>query len=184
MNFRAHEIILSVVCGLSQRGSWSGKTHVIKTLYLLKAIGNMDMPFQFILYKHGPYSFDVENELALMRSYKAIEGEISIQGYGESLRPGMNKDFPGKFSPIKDKEKEIIDKICNFTAKKDVRDLERLATTAWIVKEEEKKDPTIVSSRLHELKPHISLESAKEAFDELQRIVRLLSDMEKQEISL
>ena len=63
MDFKKHAIILAVIDALHRHGSWTGKTHVQKALSLLRDAGSTEVPFQFVLYKHGPYSFDIEDEL-------------------------------------------------------------------------------------------------------------------------
>jgi len=168
MEWRGHEIILSVIKKLNENGSWCGKTHIIKTLYLLKASKRMDIPFDFILYKHGPYSFDVEDTLAIMKSYDAIEGIDTCPGvYGECLNPGKNADFPHSFAQLKEKEQKAISEICKLTGKKDVKELERLATAAWIVNQERETDSNIIARRVHELKPHITKKQARDAYHEI-----------------
>jgi uncharacterized protein YwgA len=80
MQFKKHAFILAVIDGLHRHGSWTGKTHVQKALSLLRDSGRVPVPFQFVLYKHGPYSFDVEAELEQMQSYGAIAVEPNAQG--------------------------------------------------------------------------------------------------------
>jgi uncharacterized protein YwgA len=169
MDWRKDEIIISVIRNLKENGSLCCKTHIIKTLYLLKATKRIDMPFDFILYKHGPYSFDVEDSLALMKSYGAIEEDDTKSGiYGESLKLGDNADFPKKFVQLKNSELDAISEICKITGNKGVKELERLATSAWIVDDEKISNPEKIASRVHELKPHINKKQAKDAFLEIK----------------
>jgi len=168
MDWRGHEIVKSVINDLIKNGSWCGKTHIIKTLYLLKATKQIDIPFDFLLYKHGPYSFDVEDALAVMKSYGAIEGDdLNTGPYGEMLKLGENADYPQKFLKLTDEEHKVISAICKLIDKKDVKALERLATTAWIIDQEGEKDPEKISNRVHELKPHIPKDTVKESYDEI-----------------
>jgi hypothetical protein len=172
MDWRKDEIIISVIRNLKENGSLCCKTHIIKTLYLLKATKRIDIPFDFILYKHGPYSFDVEDSLALMKSYSAIEEDNENSGiYGESLKLGENADFPRKHRinvQLKEDEIDIISEICKISGNKGVKELERLATAAWIVNEEKVFNPEKVASLVHKLKPHIKEKQAKEAYLEIK----------------
>ena len=45
-------------------GSWAGETHVQKCVYFMQGLLEVKMEYDFVLYKHGPYSFDLHNELA------------------------------------------------------------------------------------------------------------------------
>ena len=97
MEFRKHAFILEVINGLKAGGSWAGKTHVQKTLFLVNEATPVQVPFEFVLYKHGPYSFDIENELEQMKSYYAI-AMMPVSSYGVVLKPSENADvmhFPG-----------------------------------------------------------------------------------------
>ena len=41
--------------------SWAGETHLQKATYILKRVLGVPVEFDFILYKHGPFSFDLRN---------------------------------------------------------------------------------------------------------------------------
>ena len=84
MEIKKHAIILGVIESLNEHESWTGKTHVQKALWLLSAVGDIEVPFRFVLYKHGPYSFDVEEESEQMKGYAAVTVD-TIPGMGVSL---------------------------------------------------------------------------------------------------
>lgn len=75
MEFKKHAFILAVIESLQKHGSRTGETHIQKALSLLHDSGLTKVPFDFVLYKHGPYSFDVETELEEMKSYGAVTVE-------------------------------------------------------------------------------------------------------------
>jgi uncharacterized protein YwgA len=116
LHFRKHAFILAVVDGLHRHGSWTGKTHVQKTLSLLRDAGVIDVPFAFVLYKHGPYSFEVEAELEQMQSYGALKVEPNPQGYGVVLHPDEQAHFVRQKVPLSEKELRAIDDVCAFAA--------------------------------------------------------------------
>jgi hypothetical protein len=166
VDFKKHSLILSVIQGLNEKGSWTGKTHVQKTLFLLHSAIGKRLPFEFILYKHGPFSFDVEEEMEQMRGYEAIH-QTPIAGYGVTLKPGEMTEFLHEIAPLDPDEITAIEKVCRFVDSKDVKELERLATAAWIRSEEGLTDHDEIATRLHFLKPHISEEAAKSASEEV-----------------
>ena len=165
MDFNKHAYILAVIEGLRKQRSWTGKTHVQKTLFLLESAFGLPLPFQFILYKHGPYSFDVEEELERMKSYEAIR-QTAVPAYGVVLQPGELAGFLKKVAPLKVEEEDAISRVCEFVGTKDVKDLERLATAAWIRKREGVMENHKIAERLHELKPHIPIHEALRASNE------------------
>lgn len=169
MEFSKHALILAVVEGLRQQGSWTGKTHVQKALFLLDASGVLEVPFPFVLYKHGPYSFDAEDELEQMKSYAALDCQ-TVEGYGVVLSPGANAALIKRVAPLPVAVQEAVDFICRSVGRKKVAELEPLATAAWIRRQEKLVEPEAVVRRLRELKPHVGQREAEEADGEARRI--------------
>jgi uncharacterized protein YwgA len=170
MDFHRHALILAMVEKLRAMESRTGKTPIIKGLFLAKAAG-LDVPFELFLYKHGPYSTDVEDNLDQMKSYGAIEVEPAFDGYGVRLSPGVNASFVKKQVSLSPEEQATIERVCRFICHKNVSQLERLATAAWIRKEEGIEDTDQVAKRLNQLKPHINLSDAREADREIMRFL-------------
>ncbi len=54
-------------------GSWCGETHVQKCVYFLQQLLKVPMEFNCIMYKHGPYSFDLNDELAFFKGSEFLE---------------------------------------------------------------------------------------------------------------
>lgn len=163
MEFEKHALILAVIEKLRQHGSSTGKTHVQKALALLADTSSIDVPFTFVLYKHGPYSFDVESDLEQMRSYSAIDVFPNPGGYGVTIRPGKMAPFVKNEASLANEDETAIDRVCAFVDSKTVTELERVATAAWIRRREKVADPRKVAQRLHELKPHVSVAEASAA---------------------
>ncbi len=163
MDFNKHALVLKVVQELSRQDRWSGKTHVQKTLFLLDASDRIEVPFQYILYKHGPYSFDLEEELEEMKSYDAIRTELIAHGYGPSLRPGPMVSYVTRKATLPPEQGEFIRLACELTAHRKVAELERLATAAWVRSREAVTDAQEVATHVRELKPHVSLNEALQA---------------------
>ena len=167
LDIRKHNLLLTVIESLHQHGSWTGKTHVQKAMFLLHAAKSMKVPFGFVLYKHGPYSFDIENELAVMKTYAAITSEPALEGYGVIICPGENASWPKERAPLAPEEESAVERVCAFVRQKNVLQLEKIATAAWIRTQEGIQDSQRVAARLHELKPHVSLDDALQADSEL-----------------
>lgn len=165
MEFKKHALILEVINGLKTAGSWTGKTHVQKTMFLVSEATPIQVPFEFVLYKHGPYSFDIENELEQMKSYDAVVVQ-PISGYGVELKPSENAALVGQIAPLSASEKESVNEICRFVGSKGVVELERLATAVWIRNHDHITDHHEVARRINALKPHIKIPEA-EAADQL-----------------
>jgi hypothetical protein len=171
MQFGKHALILAAVEGLQRHGSRTGKTHVQKSLFLSDASGVLKAPFNFVLYKHGPYSFDFETELEQMKSYAALNSDTVEGWYGVRLSPGMNASLVKRVAPLPDATQEAIEFVCRFVGNKGVVELERLATAVWIRTRECIVDSEKVALRLHQLKPHVAVHDAENADREARNLL-------------
>lgn len=66
-------VLLSLIIEMKARGSWCRETHIQKTTYFLQELLEVPMGFEFILYKHGPFSFDLSDEITAMRSNALLQ---------------------------------------------------------------------------------------------------------------
>ncbi|MFB3896624.1 MAG: hypothetical protein ACE14V_10020 [bacterium] len=167
--FNGHSLLLAIIESLNRHGSWTGKTHVQKTTFLLKSIVQEEVPFEFVLYKHGPYSFEVEEALELMKAYQAIVAIPNPVGYGVNIHLGKNEEWLKQEEPISGALLESIDKLCTWVDSRDVKELEPLATAAWIKTTEHVEAEDAIVARLLELKPHIPRDMAIKATSDILR---------------
>ena len=60
-------ILLSLIESMKDNGSWCGETHIQKSMYFLQTMFLVPTDFEYILYKHGPFSFELRDSLGDMR---------------------------------------------------------------------------------------------------------------------
>jgi hypothetical protein len=171
MDLAKQALVLKMIETLQRHGSRTGKAHIIKGLFLAQAAG-LDLPFGFFLYKHGPYSGDIEETIEEMKTYGAAEVEPAFDGYGVILSRGENASYPEEHAPVSQESLEAIENVCEFLRHRNAKQLERLATAAWIRTRDEITDPEQVARRLHHLKPHVSLADARQADAEVQAFLQ------------
>jgi hypothetical protein len=163
MDFHKHALILAMIEELQRQGSRTGKTHIIKGLMLANAARSPQVPFSFFLYKHGPYSTDIVQNLEQMQSYGAITVEPAFDGYGVILKPSAMAEFVKSQAALSFAEAQGIQRVCRFIRSKNVGQLERLATAVWIRSSLGIQEPEAVAQKLNALKPHIPLTEAYQA---------------------
>ncbi len=162
-------LLLDLIDQLRERGSWAGETHVQKATYFLQELTRVPLGFDFIMYKYGPYSFDLHDELTAMQANRLLGLKPQLP-YGPTL-------WPGEMSPVlKKRFRETIDRyqsevrfIAEKLGQKRVAELERLSTALFVAKE----FPTQKGLRedyLVSFKPHITKPDAALAFRELDQI--------------
>ena len=64
--------------------NWCGETHIQKAVYLLKPSWASPRTSGLFFYKHGPYSFDLANELTGLRGDQLLALEVEAP-YGPHL---------------------------------------------------------------------------------------------------
>ncbi len=151
-------------------GSWAGETHMQKTVFFLQELVDVPLSFDFVLYKHGPFSFDLRDELTFMRAQGFLQLEPQYP-YGPSLIPGAKGELlRTAFQQMTEDHASGIRFVAQRLGAKTVAELERIATAFYIMS----RDPesTDVAQRLTSLKPHITLPEAKAALMEVEQIIR------------
>lgn len=158
-------IVISLIENLREKGSWCGDTHIQKTTYFLQELLKVPMRFEFILYKHGPYSFDLSDEITAMRADMLVELKFQ-RPYGPSIMPGpTSKQLKCLFPNTLRKYKDKVVFIAEHFSKCDVAELERLATAFFITHETNIHNKNEIASHINKIKPHISTKQALEAID-------------------
>jgi uncharacterized protein YwgA len=165
-------ILLSLIEHLRDRRSWCGETHVQKATYFLQELMGVPLDFDFILYKYGPYSFELSDELVAMRADSLIRLSQSPP-YGPSLAPGLaTEQIKKQFPQTLMKFEKQIDFVAQKLGGKQVSELEALSTALYVRLREHDVPQDRQVQLLRELKPHISPDFARQAVDELTGVVK------------
>jgi uncharacterized protein YwgA len=158
-------VILSMVEKLRAKGSWCGETHIQKATYFIQELLGIPLEFDFVLYKHGPYSFDLSDELTAMRADYLLKLQSQPYPYGPSFIHGRGSKLIKKLYPKTLKKYDPMVKfVTDKLGDKKVAELERLATALYVTREIS-TDNSIESRAqcIHKLKPHVSLDEARDA---------------------
>ncbi len=87
MNRLQRAAILSTLAEeLLEIGSWCGETHLQKATFFLQHMLKVPTEWDFVLYRYGPFSFELRDELTAMRADQLLE-LIPMQPYGPRLLP-------------------------------------------------------------------------------------------------
>lgn len=171
--FQRAAIVLALVEKLRNKGDWCGETHIQKTTYFLQELMHVPLSFDFILYKHGPFSFNLSDEIVSMRADKILKLQSQPYPYGPSILPGeggeaLKKRFPKTILKYVEELEFVTEKLCGKT----VTELERLATALYVTFEQKiGTDDLSRAKRIHELKPHIQVQQALETVEVVDSII-------------
>lgn len=162
-------ILLDLAAELRAHGSWTGETHVQKAAYLMQELMGVPSGFKFILYRHGPFSFDLRDSLNKLETWGYIQTEEQPYPYGPKIVEGPMSGTLKTASKDRQEYVRPIQFVAQQLGKANVSELERVATALFI-----ELDPNVNSEdrpeRLIRLKPHIRREEAPNAFARLREI--------------
>jgi hypothetical protein len=127
---------------------------------------------QFELFKHGPFSFQLREELGEMRAEDIVTLQAQRPPYGprffsDEAAQQLRKQFPKtlrKYAPQ-------LEWIANWMGERGVVNLERIATAYWVTQELPGDSVDARAKRLHELKPHFNLEISAAAVTEVDEML-------------
>lgn len=161
-------IIVRLRNELDAHGSWCGETHVQKAAFILQEGTGVPLAFEFVLYRHGPFSFDLREELIALRA----EGFLSLQPrspYGPRLVSTGESDKLASMFPKTLKAHSVkIGRVAQFVGTRGVIGLERIATSLMLIRRDPDRDDREIGKELALIKPHIRYDSALAAVKEVR----------------
>ena len=177
MNETQEKVVLTALIeSLGKRGSWCGQTHVQKNAYFLKELLGVPFEFDFILYKHGPFSFELRDELTGMRADGLLDLEARPYPYGPSLvATEVAEALVERFPKTLARYKAAIAFVTEHLGAKGVVPLEKLATALMVTRESKELSVEERARRLTDLKPHVSIDAARNAVEEVDAMLAELS---------
>ena len=164
-------IIINLMNRLKEKGSWCGETHIQKSLYFLQELTKVPLEFEFILYKHGPFSFDLRDELTAMRADGLIENVVQPYPYGPSLNSTKSGNNIHEFFPITtEKYSDELSFIAKYLGDKTVAELERMGTALYISSQSDNENMNEKAEEIIRLKPHVNLVDARIAVQKVEEM--------------
>lgn len=166
-------VLLALLEAMKEQGSWCGETHVQKCVYFLQTLLGVPTGYDYVLYKHGPFSADLREDLTLMRARSLLGVQAQPYPYGPSLVLGETAHaLKGRFSKTWEEYERQHRFVAEKIGRRGVADLERLATALFVTREmQEGPDVEQRANCITRLKPHISPEQARRALEEVDRLI-------------
>ena len=171
-SFKRQAVILSLLDAMKRSDSWCGETHIQKCAFFLDRGLKVPLELEFVLYKYGPFSFDLRELLGEMRANFLIDLEPRAP-YGPSLvvsesGEALMKRFPRTIR----KNKGAIEFVANRLGGRSVAELERLGTVLYVRTEWPDLEADRQVQQLVQLKPHVQIEQAQDAVSEVDRLLQ------------
>ncbi len=173
-------LIVDLLKKLHEHGSWCGETHIQKAMYISQDLAKANFGYKFVMYKHGPFSFDLKDELSAMRANGIIEFVFPQQDYGPSIRVTKfgERVYKMNLENIEDFQRTNAF-VADWLAASDVRSLEKVATAYYVTKKNPRDPVSERAKKISSLKPHVDILAAEEAI----KIVDQKREQAKREIA-
>lgn len=173
MNKTQAALVLSLADTLRSRGSWCGATHIQKAAYCLTALGGdkAGLEAEFTLYKHGPYSFDLQDQLTELQALGLLRLEPSPIPYGPRFAvTDRGRSIIQQAREAVQGATPAIDFVATWLAPRGVAQLERLGTALYVTERHPDMSAADRAREINRLKPHVSLEQAEAAVNEVDGV--------------
>ncbi len=153
-------------------GSWCGETNLQKSLYFVQELFDVKTGYAFVLYRHGPFSFDLRDDLQVLQGSGLVE-LVPYPPYGPQIRPTpASIELRAHFPRTMESVAPAIGFVADHLGNRDVLQLERLATALYVIKEADRgTDIELLAMRLNEIKPHVPIELATSALSEVNQLI-------------
>jgi len=164
-------LLTELVEQMRDHDSWCGETHLQKATFFLQELLGVDLGYDFVVYKHGPFSFDLRDELGGFASDKLIRFQPQVPPYGPRITvtdegEKVQRIYPKTLARHADEIAFVAEKLDG----RGVIDLERLATALYVTLNEPQASAERRAEIVQQLKPHIPEPAAVGAVREVDGI--------------
>ena len=166
-------LIITLTDSLKRKDSWCGETHIQKAGYFLQELLRVPMGFSFILYRHGPFSFDLRDELTSLRADGLMTLELRNSCGPHFVTTEAGQRIQRTFPKTVGRYRDAVEFVASTLGDKNVVELERLATALFVTLAPNGGDMSADqrAERLNEIKGHIPLEVARDAVGDVDCII-------------
>jgi len=161
---------VEAIGALNHVGSWTGRTHLQKLMFLAESLCGINTPFCFVLYQYGPYSVQLDLMARDLEVFGLIRKQFrGGQEYGGSLVvTDEGRDaVAGKLS---DDDKSILARVAKLIGSNGVKELELIATCCWTERMLGANSDDAIIEEVARIKPKYSREEICEQLAEYRRV--------------
>ena len=168
-------VLTRLIDRMREHESWCGETHIQKATYILQTLLGVPIDQPFIMYKYGPFSFDLRDEMVAMRADGHLGWEIQAPYGPRYVSTPAAARMQARHPQTLESYQSRIEFAAEKLGSKGVVELEQLATALFITVNPEalaKQHGAMDRPQtLMALKPHIPYAAARQAIDEMDEII-------------
>jgi uncharacterized protein YwgA len=163
---------------LNRHGSWTGRIHIHKLLFVAKALDLAKPPFEFVLYDYGPYSFELDDQAIESEMMGEITRSYPRAGYGPRYAPTLRGREAS--AALRQRDRDAIGRVASQFGSRNSQELELIATCLWMERRERVTDDDALVARVMAVKPKYKEEgpAIRKALNDAREIAAALKSSE------
>jgi hypothetical protein len=164
---RDSAILGTIVARVETTRRFCGETLLQKSAYFLKELFGAPISAPFRIYYYGPFSFDLRDTLGTMEALEIVQ--TAPHEFGATYRAG--KRYPQleqRFQRTLERLEPGLAWVQRELVPLKVKELEPLATALFLRRENASASADQLAGRLHEIKPHVSVDAARGALKRVE----------------
>lgn len=171
------DLRLTVLSYIATTSSEYGKTAVMKFMFFLQHCFGLKLGYKFGIYTYGPFSQDVMADIDFAQYNGFIKVIYERQHNRYRLEPTEKSSEVLSLQNIQNLKPKIDAMLAHF-GRKSVKDLELFSTIAYVHISSTQNQQNLgdLPSTVHSMKPHFSVDTIINAYDELQKMGVLVLD--------
>ena len=150
-----------------------GKTAVMKMVFILQQVHNVNLGYKFDIYTYGPYAAKVTEDLEALIQRRLVDASIYEYNNSPAYKLAISNEGKNIISPLSEGDEQNILRVLDLFGEKKATDLELDSTIIYIknryVKNEWDLAKEDIVNDVHEIKPHFSCDAISSAYDSLER---------------
>lgn len=166
--------ILAAADALNRHGSWTGRIHIHKHLFITQVLELANPPFEFTLHDYGPYSFELDEQIVDLEMFGHLDRSYPQAGYGPRYEPTPQglAIAQGLAHP----DTIAVNRVAEELRDRKSQDLELVATCLWVQRREKITDPAEVVKRVQRAKPKYDEKTIERSLKDADALVSRLTE--------
>ena len=170
-NYRRMALLLRIMELLREKGSWCAEWHIQKSAYFAQDLMKVPFEYDFIIYKFGPFSSSLDDDLSGMLALLVAELEAHDIFLSPKYRIGrrggkLMETFGKRIAKYENRLEFVSDRIGHMK----IKELEQVGTALFITRQmENEASVSVRCDRLQRRKPHIERRDAETAIEKTDR---------------
>jgi|GEM_PF-3148695 len=157
---------------LNEHGSWTGRIHMHKLLFVADVLELAKPPFEFVLYDYGPYSFDLDAEIIDAEMTGVVARSYPKSGYGPRYTPTLNGKEVARSLP--NAQRDALRQVARCFGGRTSQDLELIATCLWMERREAVRADDEIVEHVRAAKPKYDEQTIEQALHDTRKIAQQL----------